>query len=152
MDITLYNCTAEPNMLDKSGSLTGVASYTGAVARHNVDMISPEITLEESVANIVSANYCYISDFGRYYQIVEKSCDVNGLWKLSLKEDVLMSFKDSILSLSGIVARQHYNYDMYLPDNLIPSSIKKNVNLYKFGSTPFTGSNNLITLIVLGGK
>ena len=79
MDITLYNCTAEPNMLDKSGSLTSVASYTGTVARHNVDMINPEITLEETAANIVTANYCYISDFGRYYQIVEKSCDVNGL-------------------------------------------------------------------------
>lgn len=152
MDITLYNCTAEPNMLDKSGYLTSVASYSGAVARHNVDMISPEITLEESATNIVSANYCYISDFGRYYQIVEKSCDVNGLWKLSLKEDVLMSFKNSILNLSGIVARQHYNYDMYLPDNMIPSSIKKNVNLYKFANTPYTGGNNLITLIVLGGK
>lgn len=152
MEITLYNCTAEPNMLDKSGYLTGVASYTGAVARHNVDMISPEITLEETATNIVAANYCYISDFDRYYQIVEKSCDVNGLWKLSLKEDVLMSFKTSILNLSGIVARQHYNYDMYLPDNLIPSSIKKNVNLYKFGNTPFTGNSNLITLIVLGGK
>lgn len=152
MDITLYNCTAEPNMLDKTGFLTGVSSYTGAVARHNVDMINPEITLEESATNIASANYCYISDFGRYYQIVEKSCDVNGLWKLSLKEDVLMSFKTDILTLTGIVARQRYNYDMYLPDNMIPASIKKNVNVYKFTGTPFTGSNNLITLIVLGGK
>ena len=156
MNISLYYYSGPAIKLRKSTEMTGVASYTGAVARMNVSMIKPVLKLEESCANIVSANYCYISDFGRYYQIVDKEADENGLFTISCVEDVLASFSTGISQLHGIVARQKDNYDMYLKDERIPTGAHKAVNVYAFGSTPFLGKttladNNRVIMQVIGG-
>lgn len=157
MDISLYNCTAPVNMLDKSGFLTGTASYTGAVARQNVSMVRPILKLEESCANIAGSNYAYIADFGRYYQIVDKRADENGLFTITLEVDVLMSYSSDIKQLRGVVSRQKDNYDMYLNDNRIPVSARKVMAIRKWGSTIFTskatgeGAKKSLTMLVLGG-
>ena len=156
MNISLYYYDGPPNKLRKSVGMTGVASYTGAVARQNVSMIHPVLKLEEACANIVSANYCYISDFERYYQIVDKRADENGLFTITCDEDVLASFSTAISQLHGIVSRQKDNYDMYLKDGRIPTGAHKAVNVYQFGSTPFLGKttladNNRVILQVIGG-
>jgi len=157
MDISLYNCTAPINQLDKSGALTGIASYTGAVARQNVSMVRPVLKLEESCANIAGSNYAYISDFGRYYQIVDKRADENGLFTITLEVDVLMSYCSDIKQLRGIVARQKDNYDMYLNDSKIPVGARKVMAIRKWGSTIFTskatgsGAKKSLTMLVLGG-
>lgn len=157
MDIALYNCTAPVNMLDKSGFLTGTASYTGAVARQNVSMIRPVLKLEESCANIAASNYAYITDFGRYYQIVDKRADENGLFTITLEVDVLMSYCSDIKQLRGIVARQKDNYDMYLNDSKIPVGARKVMAIRKWGGTIFTskatgtGAKKSLTMLVLGG-
>lgn len=158
MDINLYNCTAPVNKLDKSSELTAVASYTGAVARHNVSMIRPVLKLEETCANIVAANYAYISDFGRFYQIVDRRADENGLFTITLEEDVLMSFAADISNLHGIVSRQKDNYDMYLKDNKIPTSAKKTMAIRPFSDNLFTqkssgsGNQKTVTMLVIGGN
>lgn len=158
MDIGLYNYTGPWNKLVKSTGMEAVASYTGAVTRMSMSIINPVLKLEESAANINGANYMYISDFDRYYQIVDKKCDENGLWTISCKEDVLASFKSDIKSLRGIVKRQADNYDMYLNDPRIPVSAQKVMSIKRFGSTIFTQSASTsaenfktITLLVLGG-
>lgn len=157
MDIALYNCTAPVNMLDKSGFLTGTASYTGAVARQNVSMIRPVLKLEESCANIASSNYAYITDFGRYYQIVDKRADENGLFTVTLEVDVLMSYSSDIKQLRGIVSRQKDNYDMYLNDSKIPVGARKVMAIRRWGETIFTskatgtGAKKSLTMLVLGG-
>lgn len=157
MDIALYNCTAPVNMLDKSGFLTGTASYTGAVARQNVSMIRPVLKLEESCANIAASNYAYITDFGRYYQIVDKRADENGLFTITLEVDVLMSYSSDIKQLRGIVKRQKDNYDMYLSDNKIPVGARKVMAIRPWGQTIFTskasgtGGKKSLTMLVLGG-
>lgn len=157
MDINLYNSTAPINMLDKSSYLTGTASYTGAVARQNVSMVRPVLKLEESCANIAGSNYAYISDFGRYYQIVDKRADENGLFTITLEVDVLMSYCSDIKSLRGIVKRQKDNYDMYLNDPRIPVGARKVMAIKPWGRTLFTskatgdGDKKSLTMLVLGG-
>lgn len=156
MDITLYNNTAPVNQLDKSSFLSSLASYTGAVARMNVSMIHPKLKLEESCATIAAANYAYISDFGRYYQIVDKQADENGLFTITLEVDVLQTYCDDIKALKGIVSRQTDNYDMYLKDNHIPIDSRKVMNIKTWGSTLFTSkaSGNqfkTLTMLVVGG-
>lgn len=157
MDIALYNCTAPVNMLDKSGFLTGTASYTGAVARQNVSMIRPVLKLEESCANIAASNYAYITDFGRYYQIIDKRADENGLFTVTLEVDVLMSYCSDIKQLRGIVKRQKDNYDMYLNDPRIPVGARKVMAIRPWGHTIFTskasgsGAKKSLTMLVLGG-
>lgn len=160
MDITLYNYNGEPERLDKSGMLTIVASYTGAVARANISLRNPVLVLEESITNINSANYCYISEFGRYYYIREKSADINGLFTLVLACDPLMSFKTGILNLSGIVSKQSNIYNMYLPGN-IKSEVRPMVTANKLtpsiltpGGSPvqFTNQSDVFVLLAIGGK
>ena len=157
MDISLYNCTAPVNMLHKSDYLTGIASYTGAVARQNVSMITPVLKLEESCSNIAASNYCYITEFGRYYQIIDKRADENGLYTITCRVDVLSSFETDIEALHGIVSRQRDNYDMYLNDPRIPVGARKVMAIRPWGSTVFTskatgtGAKKSLTMLVLGG-
>ena len=156
MDITLYNNTAPVNQLDKSSFLSSLASYTGAVARMDVSMIHPKLKLEEACATIAAANYAYISDFGRYYQIVDKQADENGLFTITLSVDVLQTYCDDIKALKGIVSRQKDNYDMYLKDSRIPVDARKIMNIKKWGSTLFTSKATgnyfkSLTMLVLGG-
>ena len=148
MNITLMNTDSPNNMINKI--VTIVADYTGAVARVNVSVENPVLILEESVANIMSANYCFIAEFHRYYFITDKTSDVNGVWTISLKVDVLESFKNEIFHLKGIVQRQKNNYDMYLPDNKIPTDAHKTVSIYNFGGT-FNGTPSLSMLVTGGG-
>lgn len=160
MDITLYNYNGEPERLDKSGMLTSVASYTGAVARQNLSLKNPIIVLEESISNINSANYCYISDFGRYYYIREKTADVNGLFTLVLACDPLMSFKSGINNLSGIVSKQSNIYNMYLPGSIqaetrpLVTTLKLTPSLIIPGGNPpaFTNQSDVFVLLAIGGK
>lgn len=149
MNISLLYTDAPNNQLNKS--VEYISEYSGAVARVNVSIETPVLILEESVANIISANYCYISEFGRYYYITDKTCDVNGLWTIALKVDVLKSFASSIDDLKGIVQRQKDNYDMYLRDSMIPVSARKTVAVRKF--TNVFGDNNspCVLMLVLGG-
>lgn len=160
MNITLYRYDGEPERLDKSSMLTQIATYSGAVARMNLDIRKPTLVLQETVANINEANYCYIADFGRYYYIREKSADINGLFTLVLVSDALMSFKASVLTQKGIVSKQTNIYNMYLPGN-IKSEVRPMVTANKLtpsllipGSTPpsFTNQSDVFILLAIGGK
>lgn len=152
MNISLLYTDSPNNQLNKS--VEQIAEYSGAVARVNVSVENPVLILEESVSNIISANYCYIAEFGRYYYIVDKTADANGLWTIALKVDVLKSFASSIDDLKGIVQRQRDNYDMYLKDDKIPVSARKTVAIKQLGSVVAPGasaSHPSVIMLVLGG-
>lgn len=155
MNITLFNYNGEPERLDKYSRMTIVATYGGAVARTNVSITKPILVLEEAISTINSANYCYIEEFGRYYYIREKSADTNGLYTLSLVCDPLMSHKAGIMNLSGIVSKQSYIYNMYLPGN-IKSETRPLVTTVQFvpqtGSPAFDTQNTSIILLAIGGR
>ena len=155
MNITLYSCGAEVNMLDKTGFMESVATYSGAVARIDVSIMNPVLMLEETASNINFANYCYITEFGRYYYIVDKSCGANGMWTLRLKCDVLMSFKEGIKLQKGIVSKNTNIYNMYLPGN-IKTETRPVVSTIQFAPTQdsyaFTNQASSIVLLGIGGK
>lgn len=149
MNISLLYTDDPNNQLNKS--VEYISEYSGAVARVNVSVETPVLILEESVSNIISANYCYIAEFGRYYYITDKTCDVNGLWTIALKVDVLKSFASSIDDLKGIVQRQKDNYDMYLRDTMIPVSARKTVAVRKFNNVFGDNNSPCVLMLVLGG-
>lgn len=157
MTITFYQSTAAPNELDKTGKLTAVATYSGANPNIALDLLNPVIVVEETAANIMSANYCYIEELGRYYHIVGKTGPVNGLFTVSCSVDPLMSFKTEILALRGIVSRNPDNYDMYLKDSRIPTGARKTLSIRMFPSTPYHAaaeydtSGVCVSMLVLGG-
>lgn len=99
MTITLYNTASGNNEINKSLG-TGV-SESGAV-RGDMNVVKPVIDI---TGDITGFNYAYIPDFGRYYYITESKVVREGITRLYLKSDPLMSFRDSIYALPAIASR-----------------------------------------------
>lgn len=116
MTVTFFNNKSENNVLNKS--LTQISVLTGTVKEPVGESVG-EILIQGQVP--AQANYCYISEFGRYYFISNPVHIRNDLTKISLACDVLMSFRDYILGLYTVVERSQYNGQQYLVDNMKPS-------------------------------
>lgn len=99
MDIVLYVCSSERQAINKT--ISSPTTLTGSL-RGESSVISPSFLIEHS--NPSGFNYCYISDFGRYYFITNITSVRTGIWRIDCAVDVLMSFKTEILNLDVIVS------------------------------------------------
>lgn len=100
MNVTFYVNTSETNKIDKN--LTNAYTLEGTL-RENCDVINPSIMVQSS-STITEYNYVYIPEFNRYYFINSVESVRMNLWRITLKVDVLMSFKDYIKSCTGIIS------------------------------------------------
>ena len=101
MQINFYKNSSEKNKIGKF--LSSVLTLNGNL-RDECSITSPSILVEST--SLVDYNYCYIPEFKRYYFISDITSVRNNLWRVSLKCDVLESFKKDILNLSCIVDKQ----------------------------------------------
>lgn len=154
--VGLYNNTENELIADKTPSAIG--SYSGDV-RGEIDILNPTVLIEIATPyDAESANYMSI-DAGntRYYFITSKRAITGSLWEITGRADLRKTYRDAILSSSGIVSRNASNYDMYLKDDKIPIRAHKTFSIYTFGSTPFGnqptggGNGNSVIMQVLGG-
>lgn len=114
MQIILYKNNSEPERFTKT--LSGSLTLSGTV-RGETNVINPEILIEGSPEDFPSDyNYAYIPEFERYYFINEVTAFRNNVTVLFMHVDVLMSFKDEILSNSAMVDKQALAGNMYLND------------------------------------
>ena len=60
-------------------------------------------------------NYCYISEFGRYY-FVTNATYAQQYMEVSLRVDALSSFATALEDVKVLITRSTNRYDMYLPD------------------------------------
>ena len=112
MQIEFYYNSSEKNKINKS--ISRELTMDGNL-RDECSVINPTILVEHS--NLSNYNYVYIPEFKRYYFITEMTIVRNNLWRISLKVDVLESFKSDILNLSCIVDKQQYeNYGNNIDD------------------------------------
>lgn len=111
--MSLYQMNCEKNTVDKTPYLVFVETLSGTL-RESCSIVSPIITFESSV--VPSFNYVYLPSFNRYYFVNEITNIKNGLWQVSLRCDVLTSFKDIIRSQTCIVARNEYDYNKLIKD------------------------------------
>lgn len=150
MDIAFYDVTAPNNALDKLSTAELVASYSGP-ATIDVSDLNPTLILEEAGGGFGrTANWAYITDFGRFYFI--KDCVQNVAQNIAtyhLELDVLQTFESAVRNLEVVVERTTDNYDMYLKDPMIPVDCRKTVAYRPFSSTPFHDAS--IVMLVLGG-
>lgn len=125
MDIILYNTTDDSRKLNKT--LTAIKTITVRL-KDDTDIMHPVIELDG--ANLPpTANYCYIAAFNRYYFINQQGIKIGRDLTITLAVDVLMSFKEKILSSRVIAAKSTNRCNKNLPDN-IPLLAKRNV-IYK---------------------
>ena len=101
MQINFYKNSSEKNKIGKS--LSGGLTLNGNL-RDECSITSPSILVEST--SLVDYNYCYIPEFKRYYFISDITSFRNNLWRVSLKCDVLESFKYDILNSSCIIDKQ----------------------------------------------
>ena len=134
MNIILYNNKSDSRVINKSiEKITEIS----VILKSAQNIMSPEIMLQTKTLPI-EVNYCYISDFGRYYYINAQRLDNGNVSKIELTVDVLMSFKDMILRSTVVAERTTNKYNRYLPD-IVPTLAKFN-NVYKLFTPPVIGN------------
>lgn len=98
---------------------TGSGTNYNCVLKDDTSILEPVIRLQTS-NNVKGYNYAYIADFGRYYFVTDIVSD-KGFWDISLKCDVLASYKTSIGSMTPYVLRSSYEFDGKIIDTIYPA-------------------------------
>lgn len=149
MNITIYNNQSDKRTLSKY--LTSIAALNAVQATEDVNMLNPSFTFNYS-SSYLNANYVYVQEWGRYYFITNRTCQIGDHITIECQIDPLMSFKNAILNADVIAERSSSHFDNYMVDNTIADSGKIKTIIRK-GAQVFntaTASNNYI--IYLGGK
>ena len=118
-----YNTNDSTNTINK---LIDFVADIDVKFKEEVNIYNPSIILKYN--DLINFNYIYIDKFKRYYFIEDVEVFPNKIYKLSLKCDVLMSFKDDILNSYGNITSQtnyndYYNFDY-------SSEVRKETNIY----------------------
>lgn len=143
MLISLYN-TNDSNMIINK-TLTNKVDYDIKI-KDNVSIINPVIILKNET--LITSNYAYIPNFNRYYYIDDIEVFPNDVYNLSLKCDVLMSFKNDILNSNAYI-NQSTNDNKYY-DSGFRSEVKKEVDIY-YSDFDMSNEETSIILITVGG-
>lgn len=145
MNITLCVNNSEKNKLGKS--LSNLTVFSGSL-KEETSVTSPVVLME--LENPTAFNYAYIPEFGRYYFINDMVSVRTGLWRLSMKVDVLESFKTNIQGIPVILSDStETGKEMYLPDNVWKSKVKELTDIVNFPSG--LSDNGHFILITAGG-
>ena len=118
-----YNTNDSTNTINKT---LNFISDIDVKFKEEVNIYNPNIILKYD--DLINFNYMYIDKFKRYYFIEDVEVFPNKIYKLTLKCDVLMSFKDDILNSYGNITSQtnyndYYNFDY-------SSEVRKETNIY----------------------
>lgn len=148
MIIKLYSVKDEKIVLNKT--LENELEISGNF-RGDVDVLSPSIEIKTDVS-ILKYNYCFIPSLERYYFITNHTFTTYEICQLELTEDVLMSFRDSILNQKCFVIRNEFFYDPMIVDSKIPVKSGRKVSYIVSDmespfETPFTDDTIIGDLI-----
>ena len=134
MTITFYSNASSRETVNKN--ISEIKTVTGTF-KNDVDMLNPELQINYDT-NLLSANYCYIDVFNRYY-FCEISVGVGGVILVSCSVDVLMSHKNQFLQTSQKVVRNQYTTDKYLQGDY-PTLVNPIIECVPFNSDLFTSN------------
>ena len=114
MTVILYKNTSDKRNLTK---VISEIKSVSATAKGEINIISPTLILEYFSTDF---NYCYISDFNRYYFVNSITLLSAHRVQINLTVDVLMSYKEEIKNLTVNVLRYEKSEPTFLTDNRIP--------------------------------
>lgn len=118
--------------------------------KSETQITSPTIQLKYDDA-LLSANYCYIEEFGRYYFISDIKLGMGNILEISCNVDVLMSYADDIANISTIIDRQEYVYSPYFVDQQLLTRCDRTVVKKNIGSIPTNGGYKIVLTVTNGG-
>lgn len=111
MSIQLANVSDHIKKIQKSVAL---GSSISCNFKDSVNMLNPDVLIDKN--NYAGENYCYISDFQRYYFITDYTYTTGGIVILHCKCDVLKSHSTDILQTEQMIIRYN-NKDFYKMEN-----------------------------------
>lgn len=91
MELQIYNNNSNTNVLNKNITLVNTLDFSLKIDN---SILQPVLILK----NYSTGNYCYIEKFKRYYYITDIKLLTGGLYQLQLDIDVLMTYKDIIIT------------------------------------------------------
>lgn len=129
MEVIFYYNMSDERKINKE--LIEGGTFVGEL-RESVSVMNPIIRFENE--GVIRYNYAYIPEFQRYYSIENRTCYRDGLWDVSMKVDVLMSFRNDIINLQAIVDKQsmEVNGDEYIDDGSLVSDNNTFSTVYNF--------------------
>lgn len=108
--------------------------------RDSEDVCNPVVLLTYS-SGIDGYNYAFIENLNRYYWIQKIEELIGGICALTLKVDVLMTYKPAIMGASLMLKRKSKSGLSMIPDNQMPMMPMKTMRTVEFTTKPFP--NNL---------
>lgn len=138
--LKLFKNSSENN--DVSKTLTDEHKVTG-YSRSVVDMLNPVIELAGIEVN--SYNYCYVQELNRYYYIENITISPNGVYRLSMRIDVLMTYRDDIMASHGLITKNR-EYNPYTGDVDVESRYTLEKHEFENGFDFTNGDFVLVTM------
>lgn len=142
--VRFYQNTSDNRYLSKS--ITQKGTDVSCSFKENTTQEDPILIISPTNYQS-SANYCYISDTGRYYYIVNVTFSQQRVF-IHLRVDVLMSFGSGIKSSKCVAFRSSNRYNSYLADELYPR-LQYNKPVTK--AFPFSFSKKLNCILTIAG-
>lgn len=140
MDVNFYLYTGRLNELNK---ILPICTTINCVLKQKSNTINFDLILNKKIDNF-NYNYCYIPKLNKYYFINNLSIVNNSVILLSLKIDVLMSYKNILLETKARVKECDNNYN----ENFV--TVEKN-NTFSHKNiiitTDFINTDNKLVLI-----
>lgn len=100
--VKFYNYTGDTRVISKT--LTNESQNTTVYLSNNCNIAYPSISLPYN-STWLAYNYCYITDWNRYYYISEWSTDSAGKLYANLAIDVLKTYATDLLGCPVTVVR-----------------------------------------------
>ena len=143
MLLKLYNTNSETNRINKV--LTDETEFDVRL-KDKSSVVNPVLVLKSET--YINFNYAYIPKFQRYYFVDDISVFPNKMYLLTLRCDVLTSFKDDILKSYARIVEQT-NSNAYYDSNL-KSEVRKEVDTY-MSNISFDLNADSVVLVTIGG-
>ena len=143
MLLKLYNTDSETNRINKV--LTDETEFDVRL-KDKSSVVNPVLLLKSET--YINFNYAYIPKFQRYYFVDDISVYPNKMYILTLRCDVLTSFKDDILKSYARIVEQT-NSNAYYDSNL-KSEVRKEVDTY-MSDVSFDLTADSMVLVTIGG-
>lgn len=144
MNVNFYKFAKKEN---STAQPTGDGTVIACVWKTPSSVQAPVIELTS--ASLPDYNYCYIASTGRYYYVTGTAYNA-GVWELSLRVDVLASFKTDISSTSMYVERASAEKTGTLIDKAYPVTDNYSVSIATVKSSSTFGSGAIILNVVNG--
>ena len=135
-EIKAYQFDKKVNSTEIPNASTPVRTYSAMIIKDNCSILTPTIKMDVGTATFgFIPNYAYIAIWDRYYYVTDIQWD-DGIWLVSLKVDVLASYKTEIGIQSLYVTRSSAQSDGSIIDTTYPAEGVPSV-VNQLGSSPW---------------